>query len=137
MLLNPSTFLVNWFFLGTVKFAFQVLDVLNQVTPEYLNLKEIALFLVSPSALPDTSNPIIKPNKPNTELKISMTRTLTNLGDAVSALSGILQLLQWTYKLGSAASAKAALLPLMPTETPQTRLHVPTVIPAQNSAKPV
>lgn len=42
-----------------------------------------------------------------------------------------------TYSVGSAASASAAPLPLMPTETPQTRLHMPTVRPDQNRAKPV
>ena len=42
-----------------------------------------------------------------------------------------------TYSEGSAASANAALLPLIPTETPQTRLQMPTVSPAQNSAYPV
>lgn len=39
-----------------------------------------------------------------------------------------------TYSVGSAASANAAPLPLMPTATPQTRLHMPTVRPDQNSA---
>ena len=42
-----------------------------------------------------------------------------------------------TYSVGSAASANAALLPLMPTQTPQIKLHMPTVMPAQNSAYPV
>jgi hypothetical protein len=42
-----------------------------------------------------------------------------------------------TYSAGSAASANAALLPFIPTDTPQIRLHIPTVIPPQNSAKPV
>jgi hypothetical protein len=42
-----------------------------------------------------------------------------------------------TYNDGSAASARAALLPLMPTQTPQIRLHIPTVNPAQNNAYPV
>lgn len=42
-----------------------------------------------------------------------------------------------THSEGSAASARAALLPLMPTQTPQIRLHMPTVNPAQNSAYPV
>jgi hypothetical protein len=41
------------------------------------------------------------------------------------------------YSDGSAASARAALLPLMPTQTPQIRLHMPTVNPAQNRAYPV
>lgn len=39
-----------------------------------------------------------------------------------------------TYSEGSAASANAALLPLIPTETPQIKLHMPTVKPAQNRA---
>lgn len=42
-----------------------------------------------------------------------------------------------TYRLGSAASARAAPLPLMPTDTPQIRLHIPTVMPAQKRAYPV
>jgi hypothetical protein len=42
-----------------------------------------------------------------------------------------------THIAGSAASARAALLPLMPTQTPQIRLHIPTVNPAQNRAYPV
>lgn len=37
---------------------------------------------------------------------------------------------------GSAASASAALLPVMPTPIPQTRLHTPTVIPDQKSEYP-
>jgi hypothetical protein len=41
------------------------------------------------------------------------------------------------YREGSAASARAAPLPLMPTATPQTRLHMPTVIPDQKRAYPV
>ena len=39
-----------------------------------------------------------------------------------------------TYSEGSAASAKAALEPLMPTLTPQIKLHMPTSTPLQNSA---
>lgn len=42
-----------------------------------------------------------------------------------------------TYRVGSAASAKAAPLPLIPTATPQIRLHMPTVRPDQKRAKPV
>jgi hypothetical protein len=42
-----------------------------------------------------------------------------------------------TYSVASAASARAALLPLMPTQTPQIKLHMPTVSPAQNNAYPV
>ena len=41
-----------------------------------------------------------------------------------------------TNKFGSAASAMAAVEPVMPTETPQRRLHAPTVRPPQKSAKP-
>jgi hypothetical protein len=67
------------------------------------------------SALPLTNNPIISPKSPNTLLKISITSTFTN-----SVLS--------------AASASAALDPLMPTLTPQIRLHMPTVTPDQKSA---
>lgn len=39
-----------------------------------------------------------------------------------------------SYSVGSAASARAAPLPLIPTATPHTRLHMPTVIPAQKRA---
>lgn len=39
-----------------------------------------------------------------------------------------------TYREGSAASASAAPLPLMPTAIPQTRLQPPTVRPDQKSA---
>ena len=42
-----------------------------------------------------------------------------------------------THSEGSAASARAAPLPLIPTAIPQTRLQPPTVIPAQKRAKPV
>lgn len=42
-----------------------------------------------------------------------------------------------TYKLGSAASARAALEPLIPTDTPQTKLQAPTRRPDQKRAKPV
>ena len=78
----------------------------------------------------------MRPNKPNTELKISITRIFTNLRTTVSTtfcrhVQGL------SYKEESAASARAALLPLMPTETPQIKSHIPTVSPAQNSAKPV
>jgi hypothetical protein len=38
------------------------------------------------------------------------------------------------YSVGSAASARAAPLPLMPTATPQTKLQKPTVIPPQKVA---
>jgi hypothetical protein len=43
----------------------------------------------------------------------------------------------FTNSDGSAASASAALLPTTPTLTPQAKLHIPTVNPAQNSAYPV
>jgi hypothetical protein len=42
-----------------------------------------------------------------------------------------------THSEGSAASAKAALEPLIPTLTPQIKLHMPTNTPLQNSAYPV
>ena len=88
-----------------------------------------------PCAFPDTSRPIINPNSPRTELNISITSTLTNLGVIVSFKTFRRAKLQClTYKLGSAASASAALLPLIPTETPHIRLHIPTVNPDQNSA---
>ena len=77
---------------------------------------------------------MIRPKRPRIELKISMTRILTKLQHV--SLESL-----WpghsSYSEGSAASAKAALLPLMPTETPQTKLHMPTVKPAQNKANPV
>jgi hypothetical protein len=41
-----------------------------------------------------------------------------------------------TKRLESAASAMAAFEPVIPTEIPQRRLHIPTVRPPQNSAKP-
>lgn len=60
----------------------------------------------------------------------------------LTKLSFVSRLNQWlhvnmTYREGSAASASAALLPLMPTQTPQIKLHMPTVMPAQNNAYPV
>lgn len=42
-----------------------------------------------------------------------------------------------TYSEGSAASANAALEPLMPTLTPQIMLHIPTSKPLQKRAYPV
>lgn len=62
--------------------------------------------------------PTIRPKRPKTEPKISTTKTLTK---------------SW----GSWASAKAALEPVMPTQTPQRRLHTPTVRPPQKMACPV
>lgn len=64
------------------------------------------------------NNPTIKPKRPITDPKISITRILTN-------------------KLGSAASEIAAVAPAIPTVMPQTRLLTPTVNPAQNTAYPV
>jgi hypothetical protein len=87
-------------------------------------------------AFPDTSRPMIRPKRPRTELKISMTKILTNL-HSDQRFGPYLCKHLGSYKLGSAASARAAELPLMPTETPHIRLHVPTVMPAQNSAYPV
>jgi hypothetical protein len=60
----------------------------------------------------------IKPKSPMTDAKISTIKTLTN-------------------NVGSAASARAALLPTIPTLTPHAKLHRPTVRPAQNKAYPV
>lgn len=61
-----------------------------------------------------------------------------NLNETAELLvAGRERWLETTYSEGSAASANAALLPLIPTETPQTRLQMPTVSPAQNSAYPV
>ncbi len=40
----------------------------------------------------------------------------------------------FTNNVGSAASAKAAVEPVMPTEIPQSRLQIPTVNPPQKSA---
>ena len=81
----------------------------------------------------------MSPNKPKTELKISITSTLTNLKikgkQPFSPQSSQKQLS--TYKLESAASANAALLPLMPTETPHIKSHMPTVRPDQKRAYPV
>ena len=81
----------------------------------------------------------MSPNNPKTELKISITSTLTNLGkEGQQPLAYVLFIGKvFTHRLGSAASASAALLPLIPTETPQMRLHMPTVMPAQKSAYPV
>lgn len=89
----------------------------------------------NPGAFPDTSRPIINPNSPRTELNISITSTLTNLRVIVSFKEPPrANLYCLTYKLGSAASASAALLPLIPTETPHIRLHIPTVNPDQKRA---
>lgn len=108
----------------------------------------------------DTSKPMMSPKRPRIELKISITRTLTNLKKEGVSLTHTYQqttnpppppkggggggkgegkegAFSSTHKPGSAASASAALLPLIPTETPQMRLHIPTVSPAQKSAKPV
>ena len=78
---------------------------------------------------------MISPNSPRTELKISITRILTNLITLMLVHPPCFTIeSDVPYKLGSEASANAALLPLIPTETPHTRLHIPTVIPAQNNA---
>lgn len=80
-------------------------------------------YLISPRCSPNSqrtltvNSPIISPNKPNTEPKISMTKTLTK-------------------SCGSCASASAALEPVMPTQMPQRRLQMPTVRPPQKMAKP-
>jgi len=78
----------------------------------------------------------MRPKSPSTELKISITRILTNLQESQHNAQPD-HLLQRSHKLGSAASANAALLPLIPTDTPQIKLHIPTVNPDQNRAKPV
>jgi hypothetical protein len=78
---------------------------------------------------------MIRPKRPRTELKISMTRIFTNLSLVSRYYNG--QAGTKAHKLGSAASANAALLPLIPTLTPQIKLHIPTVNPDQNSANPV
>ena len=59
----------------------------------------------------------MRPKRPMAEAKISTTRIFTK------------RELSW-------ASASAALLPLMPTATPQNKLDAPTVRPAQNKLKP-
>lgn len=61
-----------------------------------------------------------------------------NLDEPNRKLASSWSLRMWvTCSAGSAASARAALLPLMPTQTPQIRLHMPTVSPAQKRAYPV
>jgi len=55
----------------------------------------------------------MRPNRPMADAKISTTRIFTN-------------------SEASCASASAALLPEMPTATPQNRLDRPTVRPDQN-----
>jgi hypothetical protein len=59
----------------------------------------------------------INPNNPKTLPNTSTTRTLTN-------------------RSGSAASARAAVLPATPTQIPQKRLQTPTVRPPKKRAKP-
>lgn len=59
----------------------------------------------------------INPNKPRILPKTSTMRILTN-------------------RFGSAASAMAAVEPVIPTQIPQSRLHAPTVTPPQKTAKP-
>ena len=58
------------------------------------------------SALPPINKPTMSPNKPNTLPNISITKTLTK-------------------RVGSAASARAALDPVIPTASPHARLHSP------------
>jgi hypothetical protein len=60
----------------------------------------------------------INPKSPRILPNTSTTRTLTN-------------------KSGSAASAIAALAPVIPTQRPHSRLHEPTVRPPQKRAYPV
>ena len=107
---------------------------INQI-PSVLKPYSVPEDYWNPGAFPDTSRPIINPNSPKTELNISITSILTNLGITVSFNElRKANLYCLTYKLGSAASASAALLPLMPTETPHIRLHIPTVNPDQKRA---
>ena len=42
-----------------------------------------------------------------------------------------------TNRFGSPASDSAAVDPVIPTDTPQRRLHTPTVSPPQKIAKPM
>lgn len=83
---------------------------------------------------PLSRSPIIRPNRPSTDEKISITRTLTNLDSVSHSAAMVYSLLSPTHKLGSAASARAALDPLMPTLIPHTKLQAPTKRPDQKSA---
>lgn len=60
----------------------------------------------------------MSPNKPKMLLNTSITKILTN-------------------KLGSEASASAALEPEIPTPIPQSRLQQPMIKPPQNNENPV
>lgn len=87
---------------------------------EYIHSTQIPRPSPKPISQPTISNLVkqvltINPNNPITDANISTIKTLTN-------------------KVGSAASARAALLPTTPTLTPQAKLHNPTVNPAQNNA---
>lgn len=112
-------------------------DLLTKVGKQFdttVLLKMTESFQSKSFALLCMSKPMIRPNNPRMAAKISIVRILTNLGLSVRVVehrSGS------AYSDGSAASARAALLPLMPTQTPQIRLHMPTVRPAQNNAYPV
>lgn len=64
-----------------------------------------------------TGNVPMSPNKPMMLPKTSMTSILTK-------------------SVGSAASASAAVAPVIPTQTPHMRLQAPTVKPPQKSANP-
>ncbi len=86
------------------------------------------------AALLVTSRPIIKAKRPITELKISMMRILTKLCSSQRIIYRSEGGRGTTHSEGSAASANAAPLPLMPTDTPQIRLQKPTVMPVQNMA---
>ena len=89
--------------------------------------------LENSNALELNSSPMISPNNPSTDEKISITRIFTNLPSTNQHAPSHTPL-QYTHRLGSAASANAALLPFIPTLTPQIRLHIPTSTPDQNSA---
>lgn len=83
-------------------------------------LRAIFFFLhqLNSFAFPVISKPMINPNKPKTEPKISMTSILTKREE-------------------SAASLIAAVDPVIPTATPQIKFDNPTVTPAQNNEYPV
>lgn len=82
-----------------------------------INIKSvIQIFFIGKVAIDDYMTPIIKPNNPNAEPKISITNIFINVE-------------------GSYASAKTQLLPDIPTHTPQMILDSPTPIPVHNNAR--
>src|ERR1700694_216766 len=97
-------------------------QLVNTSASDYIHLRKLQCLARSQnprlkSALFPKSH-TINPKSPITDAKISTIKTLTN-------------------RVGSAASERAALLPTTPTLTPQAKLHMPTVNPAQKSAYPV